>query len=155
MTLGESIVSVPRVCIIRTRSNSTLHTVKWASRNTMYYDGYIGTKGHSMRGLVYILGVSYVYLEKTSFWLRALHTQIDTLALGKGILCELGVYIILPQSKQHTDKMTTEVGILCVPGVYILIYSTQHTDRYNGPRGRYTMCTWSIHYTDPQYTTHR
>ena len=85
--------------------------------------------------------------------MRALQTQIDTLALGEGILCEPGVYIILTQSTQHTDTMIPEVGILCVPEVYIILtYSTQHTDRYNGPSGRYTMCSWCIHHTAPQNT---
>ena len=76
------------------------------------------------------------------------------MALGEGILCEPGVYIILTSSTQLTDTTTPEVGILCVPGVYIILtYNIQNTDVYNGPRGRYTMFPWSIHQTDPPIDT--
>ena len=83
-------------------------------------------KGYSMRGIVYIPGVSYVYLENSSLWLRALHTQLDTLTLWECILCEPEVSIILSK-----------------------------TQRYNEHRGKHTMCTLSIHHTNLQYTAHR
>ena len=66
-----------------------------------------------------------------------------------GILSVPKVYIILTVHNTQIDTVALVEGVLCIPGVYIILTRiTQHTDRYNGPNGKYTMCTSSMHYTD-------
>ena len=141
ITNRECIVCVPRVCIIRT--HSTIHTeIDMIGRYSVcnfgmhYTDSdyttlwwtHLPKRVYNARYSIYTW-IAYVCLENSSYWLGALHTQLDTLALGEGIVCDPWVSIILIQTIQHTDTMTSE--------------------------GRYSMCTFSIHHTDLQYTAHR
>ena len=107
--------------------------------------------------IIYVLGVILTTLLTD----RALLPQVDTLALGEGILFVPGVYIILTYSTLHTVNGNGLRGLLCLFGCIILTLCTDRYfdsrpgHRYNDPQGGHTMCTWNVHYTDSEYTTHK
>ena len=107
----------------------------------------LAKKGICMWRIVYIPGVSYVYLENSSYGQITPHTVRYIGPRGRYTMRTWDIHHT--KTTQHTDTMDPEEGLLCVPWVYnILTYSTQNTDRYNETYGRYTMCTmctWSIH----------
>ena len=132
MALEERILCVPGVYIIH-----TTHNISVANGECLIYTW----------GILCVPGELSILAQITPHTARYIGPRI------RYTMWTWGIHHT--QTTQYTDKMNPEVGILCIPGVHIILtYSTQHTDKYNCPYGRYTMCTWSIHYAYPQYSPH-
>ena len=70
-------------------------------------------------------------------------------------MCAWDIHQTNSDCTAQLDGLILGDGIVFVPGIYIILtQSTQHTERFSDPLGMYSMCNWGMHYAYSEYTTH-